>query len=307
MRRLLSAVVSSWFALVACSGPGPRQPIAGPSVDEVLERRPRLLWVAAHPDDESMAGGLLAHACVGLKAPCHFLVFNRGAGGECFLEDGCKPNLASVRQRELGRAARLYLATLEHYEFFNAPLPVESFPSRPELERKWLSEGDPVGLVARAVRRFKPDVVVTLDPYQGFTGHPEHKAAAHFALAGIAQAADPKAKSPYVTGEPPHRVTHVYHVQNKYWFMALAGDPNDPKPYNEAFDSEQPCDITPEGDARSCRDVRDANTRAHRSQDGDMNAIRSASKYWGTLYLRRLDPFGPEAAALVAEIGKSGR
>ena len=89
--------------------------------------------------------------------------------------------------------------------------------------------------------------------------------------------------------------------------MSLAGDPYDPKPYNEAFDSEQLCDVTPEGEARSCRDVRDANTRAHRSQDGDMNAIRLASKYWGTLYVRRLDPFGGEAAALVAEIGKAGR
>ena len=307
MRRLLSAIVSLSAALASCSGPGPRQPIAGPSIEQVLARKPRLLWVAAHPDDESLAGGLLARACVGLETPCHFLIFTEGEGGECYLEAGCKPDLASVRHRELGRAARLYSATLEHYEFFNAPLPVESFPSRPELERKWLSEGDPPGLIARAIRRFKPDLVVTLDPYQGFTGHPEHKAAAHFALAGIAQAADPKAKRPLFAGEPPHRVAHVYHVQNKYWFKSLAGEAYDPKPYSETFDSEQLCNVTPEGEARSCRDVRDANTRAHRSQDGDMHAIRSASKYWGTVYVRRLDPFGGEAAALVAEIGKAGR
>src|SRR5688500_93072 len=91
--------------LFSCGGPGPLQPIAGPRLEQVLEKKPRVLWVAAHPDDESMAGGFLAKACVEKQSPCHFLVFNRGAGGECYLEDGCKPSLAEVRHRELGRAA----------------------------------------------------------------------------------------------------------------------------------------------------------------------------------------------------------
>jgi hypothetical protein len=89
--------------------------------------------------------------------------------------------------------------------------------------------------------------------------------------------------------------------------MKMAGDPHDPKPFHESFDSVTPCEVDREGNTRDCRDVRDANTRAHRSQDGDMTAIRAASKFWGTVYVRRLDPFGAEAKSLVDEIGKGGK
>jgi LmbE family N-acetylglucosaminyl deacetylase len=292
--------------VAACAGPGPRQPIDAPAVDRLLAEARRVLWVAAHPDDESMAGGVLSRACIAGGATCHFLVFNRGAGGECNLDDGCKPDLATVRHRELVKAARLYRATLEHYELYNAPLPVESFPSRPELERRWMSEGDPAGLVARAVRRFRPELVVTLDPYHGFTGHPEHQAAARFALAGIRLAADPGATGPMLAGESPHRVSCVIHVQNKYWFMAAAGDGYDPHPWHDSLDARASCGPGRDGQERPCLDVVAAITRSHRSQDRDMGAIRAASPFWGTTYVRRVDPFGREAEALVAEIGPPG-
>jgi LmbE family N-acetylglucosaminyl deacetylase len=300
-RVLAVACFAALGSVLAC-GVGPQQPIPGPSVEHVVAQKPRVLWVAAHPDDESMAGVLLAKACVGAKSSCHFLVFNRGRGGECFLEDGCVPDLATVRHLELKRAARLYRSTLEHYDFYNAPLPVESFPSRTEIAARWMSEGDPVGLMARAVRRFKPDIVVTLDPYQGFTGHPEHQAAGRFALAGIRVAADENASSAYVRGEAPHRVKWVYHVLNKYWFMRLAGSQNDPKPYHETLDASASCGDNGFGVTRSCLEVRDQNTLVHHSQLGDMRAIRAMNPFWETVYLRRLDPFGDEASALVREI-----
>ncbi len=291
------------FALAAAGcGTPPRAPFAGPSVEDVLASRPRLLWVAAHPDDESMGGPVLARACVLHESACHFVVLNRGTGGECNLQEGCHPTLGDVRHGELVKSSRLYRSALEHYDFFNAPLPVESFPSRQEIQKRWRSEGDPAGIVARAIRRFQPDVVVTLDPYQGFTGHPEHQATARFAIRGAHIAADAASTNEMVKDEAPHRITHLFHVQNKYWFMSVAGDPHDPEPYTDRIDNTVHCVVDREGRERRCVDVVVAHTRVHLSQDRDMGAIRTASKFWGTTYVRQLDPFGAEATALVEEL-----
>jgi LmbE family N-acetylglucosaminyl deacetylase len=277
--------------------------VEAPPFEQMLASKPRILWVAAHPDDESMASAVLARACLKHGAACHFLVLNRGRGGECCIPEGCAPDLATVRHREMVRAARLYGATLEHYDFFNAPLPVESFPTRAELERRWMTEGDPIGLVARAIRRFKPDLMITLDPYQGTTGHPEHRATGRLALAGARLAADPDTDNTLVAGETPHRIRWAVHAMNKYWIMAAVGLANDPKPFTETLDSDQPCLVDRQGVERSCIDVGASSTLVHRSQDGDMASIRSGAKFFGTAYVRLLDPFGPEAGELVASIG----
>ncbi len=304
-QRLGNLGIAAALTAVAACSPGPPQSPEGPSIDEILDRRPRVLWVAAHPDDESMGGPVLARACLKYDSPCHFVVFNKGRGGECNVVGGCKPDLGTMRNRELVKAARLYRAAVEHYDFFNASLPVSSFPTRPELERRWMSEGDPAGIVARAIRRFQPDIVVSLDPYRGFTGHPEHQATARFAIAGIRLAADSAHRNPMFSSEPPHRVKHVIHVQNKYWFMQLAGDPPDPKPHHEQFANTDPCDEL-RGQKRRCVDAIAANTRVHASQDSDMAAVRTAAKFWGTAYIRRLDPFGEEATELISELGIEG-
>lgn len=296
---LVAAVVGA----LGCS-PGPRVPEPGPELDEVLAERPRVLWVAAHPDDESMASGLLARACIKYQSACHFLVFNRGRGGECCLPEGCAPDLGTVRGQEMSRAARDYHATLEHYDLYNAPLPVSSFPTVPELEQRWMSEGDPIGVVARAIRRFRPDLVVTFSPYRGYTGHPEHRAAARFALAGAQLAADPAAEHPKLAGSTPHRIRFVAQVLNKYWIMSLVGNANDPQPYTWTLDSDEICSLDRQGQERSCVEIGANATRVHQSQDNDMAALRSGAKFLGTAFVRRIDPWGAEAKRLVVDIGK---
>jgi LmbE family N-acetylglucosaminyl deacetylase len=297
-----SALALASLLLTASCGPGPQQPQAGPGIAEVLAHKARILWVAAHGDDESMGAGVLARACIKEQNACHFVVFTRDRGAECLLPEGCKPDMATVRFREMQRAVRLYGATLEEYDFFNAPLPVESFPSRTEIQQIWLKQGDPAAIVARAIRRFKPDLVITLDPYQGFTGHPEHKAAGRFTIDGIRKAADPNADDPVYATAPPHRIRHLYHVQNKYWIMSLVGDPYDPKPYHETVDSDVVCGVDPYGEERSCIDMGTMAILPHRSQFDDPVAVRSAAKFFDTAYLRRIDPFGAEADELIADL-----
>jgi LmbE family N-acetylglucosaminyl deacetylase len=277
-RLLILSTVTA--ALGGCAGVQPA-PRPGPSLEEALaEPEARVLWVGAHPDDESLVGSVLARACVGLGRPCALVVMNHGDGGECLRKEGCAPSLGEVRGREMLLVARAYGAELHHYDYFNAPLPVSSFPPRHELGRRWVEAGDPAARIEQVILRFKPTVVLTFDPNNGFTGHPEHQLASRFALAAVRRAA-----------AAGHRVPHVYFGLNRFWMYRMfgAGDPATP---TEAFDTHAPC-----GPVNvPCLDVALEVTRAHRTQAADMGRVRSLRPQLGQLYLRRVDPFDPQDA-----------
>lgn len=276
----LAALLALPFAL-ACSGAHAPEASA-PTIEEALRANARVMWIAAHPDDEALAGSVLTHACVGLKTPCYFLVFNHGDGGECLLPEGCHPDLGTVRGEELAESAALYGATLEHYRLFNAPLPVESFPAREVIAAKWRDAMDPSGAVAAAIRRFQPTVVLTLDAFHGFTCHPEHQLAARFAMEGIRRAADPGESA---GGAAPWRTPAYFEVLNRYWFLApLMG--RDPEPVTDVLDPDQDCSST-----ESCLEMAGRFSYAHRTQAGDMGSLRTLSHLIYSVYLRRMDPW----------------
>jgi LmbE family N-acetylglucosaminyl deacetylase len=251
-------------------------------LDRLLERRPRVLWVGAHPDDESFAGALLAKAGLRCQCPLHFLVLTRGEGGECALPNGPATDLGAVRAQEVSRVAELYGATIEVEQFFNAPIPVSSFPYRHELAQRWLDYKDPVTVIAGTIRAFRPDVVLTFAPDYGSTGHPEHQLTSRFTTAAIRLAAQPTRR---VAGSA-HRVDHCYYVLNKYWFTRLAGMGFDPLPYSERFPVRQPCVA-----GLTCADFMAENSRPHLTQANDMGMMRVVAKSIHNLYLYRADPF----------------
>jgi LmbE family N-acetylglucosaminyl deacetylase len=246
----------------------------GGSLERALDDpEARIMWVGAHPDDETLASPILARACIALKRPCYFFVFNHGDGGLCPLKLGCHPTLAAVRGREEKKVAEAYGAELEHHYFFNAPLPEESFPPRPSIAKLWRKKRDPGALVAAAIRKFRPTIILTFDPDRGFTGHPEHQLASRFAMEGMRRAAE------------HHRVPNMFHVLNRYWITRIAGaaDPAEPTEY---FDTHVACG--PPG--KTCLDVALEITKLHRTQVRDMGLTRSLRPQMGWLYLRRIDP-----------------
>ena len=138
--------------------------------------------------------------------PSYFLVFTHGEGGECNVPDGCSPDVAAIRGKEMQQAAQLYHAELRHEYYYNAHLPLESFPKRHEMAATWLSQGDPARVIAEVIRKFRPDLLLTLAPEFGYTGHIEHQFASRFAMAGIRLAAEPA----FSLERSPHRVcTHL--------------------------------------------------------------------------------------------------
>jgi LmbE family N-acetylglucosaminyl deacetylase len=253
----------------------------GERVDRLLAGGARVMWVAAHPDDEALVGAILARASLHYRDPLYMLVLTRGDGGECCRPEGCLPDLATVRGAEMADVADRYRAELQLERFWNAPLPVESFPKRQEIAKRWAAFKDPMLVIAEAVRRFKPDVLFTFSPVNGFTGHPEHQLASRFATSGVKEAAGDRD----IGGMPPHKVEYVFYGLNRYWPFRLFNRA-DPGPVTDTFDLSLPC-----AGRRTCAEVMAEISKCHRTQARDMGSVRKMKQWLEVLYLRRADPF----------------
>ncbi len=248
-------------------------------LDTLLDEGASVLWVAAHPDDEFLAGSILARAAIHHGNRAGLVVLTKGEGGEDHtgLSKGEPERLAELRAAEMARVAERYGAELVQASYFNAPLPMSSFPTRQELWQRWSADpqGDPVERVAQAIVAQRPDIVLTFDPTHGCTGHPEHQLASRITTTAVARAA----------AQPEgHRAEHVFHLLTRHWLLHLVRMV-DPKPVDGWWSAEHPC----EGHG-TCLDFAVEATRLHETQAGDMRAFRRFRWAFKTLGLRRADP-----------------
>ncbi|MSQ28250.1 MAG: PIG-L family deacetylase [Dehalococcoidia bacterium] len=127
----------------------------------------RVLVVMAHPDDaEFSSGGTLAKwAKEGKKI--EYVLFTRGDKGTSDPEMTSE-RLAQIREQEQ-RAAAVVLGVKDVH-----------FLGWPDggVEDGWEGRGQ----VVRHLRRFKPDIVVTMDPQRRYRQHRDHRNAGTMAL-----------------------------------------------------------------------------------------------------------------------------
>lgn len=279
---LSAAAVPAAASLGGCAG-APVRPDGSPEshdIDTLLAGGARVLWCAAHPDDESMASPLIARAALHHRVPFCMTVLTHGEGGECCRPEGCKPDLATVRAQEMRQVAEFLRAELHLERYFNASLPVESFPLRHEIWQRWVAKRDPVDYLAERIRAFRPDIILTFDPDHGWTGHPEHVLVARATLGAVRAAVRPG------PGGEPHRVPRTYHVLSRFWLLRMLGG-GDPGPVTETFDGMLPC----RGGGRTCLDVALRATEFHRTQANDMGTVRRFGRALEEIALRQADPF----------------
>ncbi len=251
-----------------------------PTIEQRLAAGARVLWCCAHPDDEFLTGALLARASVYYGNPVHLVIMTRGEGGRSGERVG-DPDLGDIRDAEMRAVADRLGATVEIERFFNAPLPGSSFSPRHEIARRWRNEGDPQGDIAAAIRRFRPDIVLTFDPTFGATDHPEHQLASRMTTEAIRMAADPERE---IEDLPPHAPDVTYYALARHWFLRLLGKA-DPGPVDEWWSGSLPC-----GDGRSCLEFLVELTLLHRSQERGLAMFRRLSRVFERLALRRVDP-----------------
>ena len=146
----------------------------------------RVLYVAAHPDDENTQ--LIAYLARGRDYRTAYLSLTRGDGGQNVLGPEFGDELGVIRTEELLAARRLDGGR----QFFTRARDFGYSKDYRQTLTKWNRE-EVVADIVRVIREFRPDVVITrFSPEPGNT-HGHHTASAVLALEAFKLAGDPKA------------------------------------------------------------------------------------------------------------------
>ena len=168
----------------------PPAPGTGPGFPETIEAidaagvTTRILYVTAHPDDESSA--VLTYLARGLHADVALLSITRGEGGQNALGPEQAPQLGLIRTQELlaatrGYGVKLYFTRAPDFGYSKTP---------EETMRVW---GDQVlDDMVRVIRTFRPHIVI--NNFGGVHwGHGHHQAAGILTPKAVQMAGDEKA------------------------------------------------------------------------------------------------------------------
>ena len=142
----------------------------------------RILWIGAHPDDETFVAPILGPACARQNAVCTLLVFTRGERGACAIPSGCGPDLGSVRAAEMQQAAAELHAQLTLWSLSDVLAGVVETWSSEAGSRDALLER-----IRAVIAATNPTVLYTFDPRHGSTCHPAHRAVDALVLEALMQ------------------------------------------------------------------------------------------------------------------------
>src|SRR5437868_3411630 len=131
----------------------------------------KLLWIGAHPDDETLIAPLLNASCVEHHAQCSLIVLTTDETSTCGLPFGCPPNLSKVRRGEMAAAASALHAHLTQLDYPDV---------MDDVRATWAAhDGGDAALLQRLrnlIAAEQPTLIVTFDTAHGSTCHPAHRA-----------------------------------------------------------------------------------------------------------------------------------
>jgi len=164
----------------------------------------RVLMIAAHPDDENT--GVLAALALGRGADVAYLSLTRGDGGQNGIGPELQEAIGLIRSEELLAARRLDGAG----QFFTRAYDYGFSKSADEAFRHWPKDSVLADVVA-VIRRFRPDIVVSVFSGTPRDGHGQHQAAGILAREAFAVAGDPsRFPDQLARGLRPHSPSKLY-------------------------------------------------------------------------------------------------
>lgn len=145
-----------------------------------------LLHTGAHPDDENSA--LVAYVSRGLHGRTAYLSLNRGEGGQNLIGPELYDAIGVIRTEELLTARRFDGAE----QFFTRTYDFGFSKSAEEALEYWNHDEMLLSDVVRVIRRFRPDVIVSVFADSPRDGHGHHQAAGRITREAFYVAADPE-------------------------------------------------------------------------------------------------------------------
>ncbi|MCB0017401.1 MAG: PIG-L family deacetylase [Anaerolineales bacterium] len=235
----------------------------------------KLMAVFAHPDDEGVMSGTMAHY-IEQGDEVMLVCTTRGEAGEISDPVLATPeNLGEVRQKELEEAARIIgvqqLVFLDYRDSGMAGTPANDDP-------RCLLQAEPdrvIGDLVALIREFQPDVFVTFEPF-GWYGHPDHVTTGQHATAAFYQAADPARFPERGAAFQASSLYQSVFLFTRFREIALAAKAagyiegegffsEEPRPEQVAIEQE----ITHQLDVRPYVDLKNQALAAHRTQFGE--------------------------------------
>lgn len=166
----------------------------------------RILFVLAHPDDADFICGGTVALLAEEGRDIHYIVVTRGNAGT---SDPAMTSerLSAIREQEQHKAAQVL--GVQTITFLNGY-------TDGEVEPSLLLRRD----IAFTVRRWRPDVVFTFDPWKRYDMHPDHKAVGICTQDALVNAGAQNFPEQFVNGVMPHEVKHIYYFstdQPNHW------------------------------------------------------------------------------------------
>ena len=173
----------------------------------------RVLYVAAHPDDENTA--LLAYWANGAGYDAGYLSITRGDGGQNLLGPELRDALGVIRTQELLAARRI-----DHgQQFFTRANDFGFSKSADETLRFW-DRDKILADVVWTIRRFRPDVIVTRFEAGDQQTHGHHTASALLAGEAFRAAADPTRFPEQLADVGPWQPKRLVWNTSRFFFAA---------------------------------------------------------------------------------------
>lgn len=151
---------------------------------KMLKNLPRVLYLAAHPDDENT--GLLSWLVNDQHIETAYLSLTRGDGGQNLIGSEQGAALGLIRTYELLEARKVDGAK----QLFSTAIDFGYSKSSEDTFTQWNLDSITKDIVW-IIRNFKPDLIITRFPPTSAAGHGQHSASATIAEVAFKAAADP--------------------------------------------------------------------------------------------------------------------
>jgi LmbE family N-acetylglucosaminyl deacetylase len=210
----VAVTMASRTASVADAAPLFPEAMSGGEIQLALQKLNvlgRVLYIAAHPDDENT--NLMAFWANGSLYEAAYLSITRGDGGQNLIGPELRERLGVIRTEELLAARRLDHAQ----QFFSRAVDFGFSKTAEETLRIWDHEKI-LSDVVWVIRKFRPDVVVTRFSPEDHLTHGHHTASAILAQEAFAAASDPNRFPEQLAFVKPWRPTRLVWNTSPFFF-----------------------------------------------------------------------------------------